>query len=317
VAEAFGPAVDDVGLLDRLAGLGACRKLVAERLQACPACGSQQLGFRQACPRCGALDFTRVAVIRHPACGHQAERGAFTNGPRLVCPGCGQELRPDGHDHELQAAACLCHACAAIAAEPAVQAVCRHCGQLTPPEDTVEHVVYAYELTPLADEAVAGNRLSGVDLAVVLRDRPHGFYAKPYFLHEVTRELARFRRYRSPFSLLVVRLNHLAPIRANQPARVAAYLDHLFTSIGRDLRNLDLICVWGADLLAVLLPETGLDGAQALAKRMIARAEQADPHHDRKGPILSAAAITCNAEDEDPERLLAEAQASLVGASEP
>src|SRR5208283_6045339 len=100
------------------------------------------------------------------------------------------------------------------------------------------------------------NQLVGVDLAVVLRNRATGFYSKPYFMHEIAREMNRFKRYRSPFSLLMVRLNNIDDVRIRQPARINEYISSIFTAISHDLRTLDLTCVWGSDLLAVMLPET-------------------------------------------------------------
>jgi len=317
VAAEFGPALDGAIALDHLADLGLLRRRLVNRLRLCAGCASPRLNLRQVCPRCAALDFTVQPILHHFACGHMNSMDAFREAGQLVCPKCHKLLRQIGMDYEKPTASARCNACTFIFSDPRIEAQCLDCEARVDPAQTREQLVHAYDLAQSAEEAVAANQVVGVDLAAMVRNRATGIHARSYFLHEAEREIARFKRYRQPVSLLVVRLNNLAEVRRRSGARAGDYLTAIFSAVCSFLRDLDLTCVWGGDQLAVMLPATPLDGAQVVASRMIERAEQADHVIELGQPDLSIVAVELGDEHEHIAQLVAEAQALLAQSPAP
>src|SRR5690606_1358280 len=121
--------------------------------------------------------------------------------------------------------------------------------------------------TPRADEAVATGSLAGATLSTILAKRS-GVCSKTLLLFELDRELARQKRYQSPATLLAVRLGGLETLRTQGGGALADHLERCCAAITRHLRTLDLIAIWEDDTLAILLPETSLEGAGVVANRM-------------------------------------------------
>jgi len=313
VAEQLSLRVDDREVLERLVGQGLARRRVAERLRTCAACSSWRLNFRRSCPRCGGVDFTGQTLVRHLLCGHSAPLAAFTAGARLICPGCKRELSAPGRDHERIAQGHQCRECQAEFIEPKVEAECLRCGAVCAPEQTTEQLLHTYELTALADEAVVLGRIGPPELDGLLHDAGTGLSTRPYFIHELRREQLRQRRYRSPSSLVLLRLNSLEELRTSHPGRAQDYLGTIIGAAAKDLRNLDLACLWAPGTLALLLPATSLDGAQVVVHRLLNLAANLESIRDLGPPDLSAAALPLSDDDQSPEELLDSAVASLDG----
>ncbi|HTM20945.1 MAG TPA: diguanylate cyclase [Kofleriaceae bacterium] len=291
VAESFGAGVDDTALLEHLVTLGMCRKTIDNRLRLCPACTGGHLNYRQSCPRCEALDFSIETIIHHFACGHMDSFDNYNHDGEMVCPKCNKKLRQIGLDYEKPAVNARCNACSFIFADARIEVQCLDCMHRCPPDKTLERMVYAYELTAPADDAVVSNQVVAVDLASVMRNEHTGLYAKQYFVHELGREMARFTRYRIPSSLLLVRLNNLHEVQVRHPERAVEYISSIFHVVAKHLRQLDLSCVWSQDILAVLLPATPLEGAQIVADRMFERCSEIDHILDLEQPDLTVSAV--------------------------
>lgn len=82
-------------------------------------------------------------------------------------------------------------------------------------------------------------------------------------------EMTRARRYEHPLTLLLVDIDSWAPLAADRARRSAhEQLSPLAVRIRRLLRDVDAIGLHGERQLAILLPETPLDGALVVAGRI-------------------------------------------------
>lgn len=81
-------------------------------------------------------------------------------------------------------------------------------------------------------------------------------------------------RMRGPFALLFVDVEGLAAINDQHGhTRGDEVLTSTARTIERDLRPRDLLIRWGGDEFVVVAPDTGVDGARALAARIVTRVE--------------------------------------------
>jgi hypothetical protein len=267
----FGLGVDQGAVLERLVEHGICKRVIARRVRACPHCECHQLSYGEVCARCASVDFVRETIIHHFACAHMDTLQNFRQGEDLVCPKCRATLRQIGRDYEKPTGCYLCQSCSFIAAETRIQAHCLSCQAQIEPDQTIERLVYAYDLTPRADEAVAANDLAGPGMASVLRNQSTGLYAKGFFLFALERELERMRRYAAPVALVVVRSTRLEDLRGGGLDRYSEYVHAMWKAATDGLRTLDVACVWDEGVLAIMLPATPLAGAEVVAQRITER----------------------------------------------
>ncbi|MBA3937011.1 MAG: hypothetical protein H0X38_06090 [Planctomycetes bacterium] len=310
VARTLGMAVDQGALLERLVQQGICTRTIVERLRACPSCACHQLSYGESCARCGSVDFARETIIHHFACAHMDTLGNFTQGQDLVCPKCRVTLRQIGRDYEKPTGCYVCRSCAFISSETRVQARCHSCKAQVEPERTVERLVYAYDLTPRADEVVAAQDLVGWDMANVLRKAGTGLYAKSFFLYSLQRELERLKRYTTPVSLVMVRATRLEDVRSSGLESYMHYVQDLWKAATTGLRTLDVPCIWEEGTLALMLPATPLAGAEVVAQRITA-VFQARSDAGQIAEELIIAAVVARAEHADAQALMHDAVGAL------
>lgn len=90
-------------------------------------------------------------------------------------------------------------------------------------------------------------------------------------------EIARAERYGAPLSLLLADVNDY---RALGPERGASALQRLSLLLLSSVRESDMVARMGNDKFALLLPETGVSGAQVRAERLGAEVAAADVSDD-------------------------------------
>lgn len=104
-----------------------------------------------------------------------------------------------------------------------------------------------------------------------------GLYNRRHFYELAERELERFKRYKSPFSLILLDLDHFKRVNDNfgHPAgdMVLQGLAHIF---GESLRKMDVPGRLGGEEFVILLPETAIDQALHVAERLRATIENHD-----------------------------------------
>lgn len=95
-----------------------------------------------------------------------------------------------------------------------------------------------------------------------------GLYNRSYFNDAVSREFQRARRYGRLFSLVIVDIDGFDSL---QEAHGKEVVDHVLRQVAMTVRELtrqdDIVCRFGVHEIAVLLPETAINGALSMANR--------------------------------------------------
>ncbi len=94
-------------------------------------------------------------------------------------------------------------------------------------------------------------------------------YNKRYFSDALEHEFARSRRYRHPFSLVLFDIDHFKKVNDSYGHLAGdEVLRHVVGSIKIKVRANDLVARTGGEEFAVILPETDVQGALALAEKL-------------------------------------------------
>lgn len=268
VANILGRSSMDRECLEKLASLGLLGREVANRVRLCPECDDSHMNHRETCPKCGTLNIRQQEMITHFVCAYTAPLEKFHRGNDLICPKCTETLRHIGVDYEKPSRLFLCDDCENIFADPAVESQCMRCNCVCTPSETIERTVYRFIITPLAEQAVIEGHISGVNLEILLRNTQTGLYSKSYFEHEIRRELIRAERYKSPFSVLLVRIDDFEEVASMHPSEATQFAESIFKAVSTGLRTLDTTCVWDIDTLGVLLSATPKGNSKEVVRRI-------------------------------------------------
>ena len=96
-----------------------------------------------------------------------------------------------------------------------------------------------------------------------------GLYVRDHFFSRLAEEDERARRYGGGFALLMIDLDSFKEINDRHGHLAGdAYLREIGAVIRSELRGADLACRYGGDEFCLLLPQTGLAGAHAIAERI-------------------------------------------------
>lgn len=304
VAQVLGPEVNALECLERLASEGLATRSLANRLRLCPVCSKGRINYRETCPQCGSIDVAHEDMLHHFPCAHIGPLTDFQNDGELVCPKCRKTLRHIGVDYEKPAGQFQCRHDGFIFAEPNVEAQCLTCSNTCNPSDTFQKIIYTYTLTPLAEEAAREGRIRGADLATILKSKFTGLYTRQYFEHEMAREMARAKRYSEALTLALVEIENFENVTSAHPARAAEYAESVFTAISKDLRVLDATCVWGSNILGVLLPGTPEDGAKIVTQRMYERVAALEHLYSIQQPAIAVGLVSYDDSLNTPQDML-------------
>jgi diguanylate cyclase (GGDEF)-like protein len=96
-----------------------------------------------------------------------------------------------------------------------------------------------------------------------------GFFLRDHFFKRLDEEHKRVSRYGGGFSLLMLDLDGFKEIN-DKSGHLAGdhYLRSISSTIGKELRSADIACRYGGDEFCILLPETDIAGATAIAERI-------------------------------------------------
>ena len=130
------------------------------------------------------------------------------------------------------------------------------------------------------------------------------------FRAQLALEVQRARRYRRPLTVLALDIDGFRGVNLDGGmARGDALLRDVAALIAAETRVNDQICRLGGDEFAVLLPETPLDGALEVTRRIMAGFEALDgPESWRRSASIGIAALGA---DQAPEELLAASREGL------
>lgn len=105
-------------------------------------------------------------------------------------------------------------------------------------------------------------------------DRLTGAFNRHFFDRLVEKEIARSGRRGEPLSLLIVDIDHFKRVNDKHGHLVGDdVLKELVSHILERVRESDVLARWGGEEFALLLPDTSLDGAKALAESLRASVE--------------------------------------------
>lgn len=311
VAKVFGRTPCDMEFLEKMAGEGVLSRTVVNRVRICPLCAEMAVNYREVCPHCHAIDFVDTEVIHHFSCGHVGPLEAFRHGAELVCPKCRKTLRHIGLDYEKPSQHIVCNECGLIFSEPAVEAQCLRCGYVCDPNQTKVKNIYRYELSSLAQQAVNEQQIRGLNLSTLLKNQQTGIYSRQFLEHETKREMFRSNRTGNPFCLLMVRVDDFEHIRTQHAGKAAEFVASISNSISKNLRVLDVTCVWDTDLLAILLPETDGEGGKTVAARMNANVRGLEYLYSIHEPGITISLVAWDKKYTTPEEMFAELMKDL------
>ena len=104
---------------------------------------------------------------------------------------------------------------------------------------------------------------------MALRDGLTGLYNHRYFQELVDNEMSRARRYKKPFSLIMLDLDHFKKINDKYGHPVGdIVLKEVSKAINNTIRESDIAARYGGEEFAIVLPETDLKGAALAAERL-------------------------------------------------
>ena len=99
-----------------------------------------------------------------------------------------------------------------------------------------------------------------------------GAYTRATFFRMMASEVQRARRQRRPLSLLLIDIDDFKRINDHHGHPVGDAVIRTFATVtASELRGHDLLCRYGGEEFALLLPDTALDEATAVAERVRAR----------------------------------------------
>lgn len=178
--------------------------------------------------------------------------------------------------------------------------------------DEQQRVVVSHDdVTDLKAAELASWTLANVDTLT-------GALSRRNFLNLAEQELARSRRYELPLMLLMLDLDHFKCINDRYGHAAGDTVLHGFVqTVSSVLRESDLIGRLGGEEFAVLLPNTALEGGQALAQRIIENV-RASPVPVPGADIAYTVSIgaACLADETAFSALLRQADAALYRAKE-
>lgn len=101
------------------------------------------------------------------------------------------------------------------------------------------------------------------------RDPLTGAYNRRFFEHALEREHALFERYKAPFSLALLDIDHFKSVNDKFGHDTGdVVLRHLVGVVSSELRTSDLFCRFGGEEFVLILPNTRKDQAMLFAERL-------------------------------------------------
>jgi diguanylate cyclase (GGDEF)-like protein len=119
---------------------------------------------------------------------------------------------------------------------------------------------------------------------------------------------AMMHRYEHPFSVVIVDIDYFKQINDEQGH---LYGDRMLKAVARllddNVRDTDMVSRYGGEEFVIVMPQTALDGATIFAERLRRRVEQ-------QLPLTVSGGVSAASEGDNPQTLLARADAALYGA---
>jgi len=143
--------------LNRLYEVGILERKLYDRIISCPNCGLPNVSIHYCCPFCMSFDIKKSSLIEHIKCGYMDVEENFSEGNKLVCPKCREELKKHDVDYRRAGVWCTCKDCDKSFDIPVPRHFCRGCHANFTFEDAIIKDVYSYSLREeVKEEAASG-----------------------------------------------------------------------------------------------------------------------------------------------------------------
>jgi diguanylate cyclase (GGDEF)-like protein/PAS domain S-box-containing protein len=117
-----------------------------------------------------------------------------------------------------------------------------------------------------------------------------GLWNRRHFFDLTERECLRARRYRHPFSVVMLDIDHFKQVNDTYGHAVGdQVLKQAAAQCRRVLRKVDIVARYGGEEMIMMLPETSLEGAHMLAERV--RNDLETPIETECGPLAITASL--------------------------
>ena len=138
------------------------------------------------------------------------------------------------------------------------------------------------EATHRAEALASSLKIANENLrSLALRDGLTGLYNHRHFQEQLDTELERALRYKRPFSVLMLDLDHFKKINDSHGHRIGdIVLKKIGALIEKQARKNDIVARYGGEEFAIISPETDLKGAAVLAERIRTSLEKMEIHAD-------------------------------------
>jgi diguanylate cyclase (GGDEF)-like protein len=296
---------EEIEPLNHLVKLGYLDRLFFDKIHLCPFCAHFAINFREACPQCRSADVDIVEMLHHFRCGAVAPETEFRQGIRLCCPKCNRALRHIGVDYERPTSNYLCASCKHIFSEPQVSCLSLKCGQLFEIEKVVTQTISTYRLTAKGTLAATQGVIEEEGLSAAFIDTDFSIYTFSYFKERLAQEIPRASRYQRPLSIVLASPDHLEAFaeRFGREA-TAAFLKAIALIVKESLRDFDVPSLYGDTTLALLLPDTPLEGAYIAVDRIRKKILELNPPEQELKVTLSAGLAALPSEHEDARQMI-------------
>jgi diguanylate cyclase (GGDEF)-like protein len=144
-----------------------------------------------------------------------------------------------------------------------------------------------------------------------------GLYNHKHLLETLATEVARCRRLKHPFSILMIDLDHFKEYNDTHGHLAGdAVLSRISALFKESIRNIDYAARYGGEEFCLLLPEVGIDGAVRAAERIrLLVAGETFGSEDQPASVTVSIGVAEFPEHGDgPEALIATADAALYDA---
>jgi hypothetical protein len=139
-----------VDLFSQMVEAGVLVADLADKVPACPECGSYQVSTRYVCPKCYNYDIARSFLYEHLKCGKVASDDTFKKAGQLVCPKCQAVLHSFGVEYRAVGAWYRCGNCDESFNVPSHQHFCRPRRHQFAMDRARLVPIYQYRLNPTA-----------------------------------------------------------------------------------------------------------------------------------------------------------------------
>ncbi len=299
---------------------GCLEKNFYTNIHLCPFCNVYNLSFMEVCPDCKNPDMTMTELIHHFKCAYVGPKQEFQRGMELVCPKCEEVLRHIGVDYEKPSESFVCNVCAVVFPQPGINCFCLNCQKQFKLAEAILRSVYRYKITPRGKMAAATGNLYETTLDQAFLDTGLEILNFKYFHGKFQEELNRYKRYDRPLTLMMVGIHYFdGYLKLKGPNEATKLLRNATQCLKDAIRDTDFLARFEESTFVILLPETPLQQAQALAGRLkeqIRVRSIAIDKTDRR-IRLDIATIECTTKKATVRELIAQAHSKMLENHEP